>query len=270
MSERAATLRWCGAGIVEISSLESKDLLFVDAWFWNNAGWERFGVDKPAEYASREGFVDYVVGKNPESVLIAVTHDHGDHIGDYFETLKALVDAGINVKSVVQADLAQFHLKDRYAEAGLDIEQVLVNGGRGANIGGVSRHGGITTWTVPAVHSTTGGYPAVGYVAEVGGVRFYCSGDTDLFGDLALVGDQHQPDVAVVCIGNGPFTMGPQGAVRAVGMLGARHAVPIHYAHNPLVRQPDAGPEFEDLLAIADSSVKAHVLKPGGSVQIRL
>ncbi|MEX0952670.1 MAG: MBL fold metallo-hydrolase [Nitriliruptoraceae bacterium] len=266
MADRAATLRWCGGGIVEIASSDGKDLLFIDAWFWNNAGWERFDVAKPAEYASPEGFVDYVTAKDPESVLIALTHDHGDHVKDYFEALRALSDAGVNVRTTAQADLVQFHLMDQYTDAGIDVETVVANSGRGANIGGTTRHGGMTTWTVPAVHSTTAGFPAVGYVVEVGGVRLYCSGDTDLFGDMALIGERYDPDVAVVCIGNGPFTMGPDGAARAVKMLGASHAVPIHYAHNPLVRQPDAGPEFEDLVSQQDSSIRTHVIRPGDSV----
>src|SRR5690349_21828382 len=106
MVERQAVVRWCGAGIVELATPDYRDLVFVDAWFWSNSGWTAFGVEKPAEYSSPAGLVDYVKAKGSESVLIALTHDHVDHIGDYFGALTALNDAGVNVKTVLQADMA--------------------------------------------------------------------------------------------------------------------------------------------------------------------
>lgn len=267
---RHARMRWCGAGIVELSTPDYRDLLYVDATFWNNTGWAAFGAKQPPEYASLEGFVDYVRSKQPQNVLIAVTHDHDDHLKDYFDVLAGLVAAGVNVQSVIQADLGRVGLKERYVEAGLEREKVVVFGGRGCNIGGAASMGGMRTWMVPAVHSTFLGYPAVGYVVEVGGVRVYCSGDTDLFGDMALVGSRYRPDVALVCISNGRVTMGPGDAVEAVRMAGARIAVPIHYAHNAFVRQPDAGPEFARAMAAAAPGVTVHVPAPGDTLEFDL
>ena len=265
----SAIVRWLGAGIVELATPDSRQMVFVDAWFWSNSGWGAFGVEKPAEYASPEGLVEYVRGKGAEAVLVALTHDHIDHIGDYFTALKALADGGVNVKSVLQADMARAGLVERFKEAGLEPAEVVVNGGVGTNIGGFAKHGEITAWCVPAVHSNFLGFPPVGFVIEIGGVRFYCSGDTDVYGDLALVGRRYRPDVALVCIGDNAFTMGPDGAALAVEMLGCSHAVPIHYAHNPhRSRGPDAGPEFAELVKQATPNVRVHVLKPGESVEI--
>jgi L-ascorbate metabolism protein UlaG (beta-lactamase superfamily) len=270
MTQGQAKLRWCGAGIVELATPDYRDMLFIDSCFWSNTGWERFGVAKPPEYSSLDGFVSYVQAKRPENVLIAVTHDHNDHLQDYFEVLTGLVDAGVNVQSVIQADLGRIGLKQRYIDAGLDREEVVVWGGRGCNIGGKASMGGMTTWMVPAIHSTFLGYPSVGYVVEVGGVRLYCSGDTDLFGDMALIGRRYRPHVAVVCISNGRVTMGPDDAVDAVEMVGAQTAIPIHYAHNPFVRQPDAGPEFEKLMASAQPAVRVHVPNPGDALDLHV
>lgn len=270
MTDRAARLRWCGAGIVELSTPGYEDMLYVDATFWSNTGWEAFGVEQPPEYASLDGFVDYVRSKEPRNVLVAVTHDHDDHLADYFEVLAGLVRAGVNVQSVIQADLGRVGLKQRYVDAGIRREDVVVFEGRGCNIGGAAAVGGMRTWMVPAIHSTFLGYPAVGYVVEIGGVRFYCSGDTDLFGDMALVGRRYRPDVALVCISNGRVTMGPQDAAEAVRMAGARTAVPIHYAHNAFVRQPDAGPEFAAAVHAGDPTVDVHVIKPGDTLDFRL
>src|SRR5439155_1195853 len=232
MAQRRAIARWCGAGIVELATPDFRDMVYVDTWFWSNRGWSAFGIEKPPEYTSPEGLAAYVKGKNPQTVLVALTHDHNDHIGDYFETLTALAGAGLNVKTVGQADMVRAGIVQKYRDAGLDPAEIVVNGGGGANIGGTARVGGITGWVVPAVHSTFLGFPAIGFIVEIGGVRFYASGDTDVFLDLQLVGRRYHPDVALVCVGGGANTMGPDGAALAVELLGCSEAIPIHYAHN--------------------------------------
>jgi L-ascorbate metabolism protein UlaG (beta-lactamase superfamily) len=88
---------------------------------------------------------------------------------------------------------------------------------------------------VPAIHSTLLAYPSAGFVLEMGGVRVYASGDTDLYGDMRMLADRYHPDVALVCSGDGPYTMGPRDAAMACAMTGVSQAVPIHYGHNPQV-----------------------------------
>jgi L-ascorbate metabolism protein UlaG (beta-lactamase superfamily) len=265
MTDGRAVVRWLGAGIVELASPDYRDLVFVDAWFWSNGGWTAFGVPKPEEYASPEGLVEYVQKRGSGAVLIALTHDHQDHIGDFFSALRALHAAGVNVKAVLQADMARQGLVSRFKDEGLEPAEVIVNGGVGTNFGGRATHGGITTWMVPAVHSQFAPYPPCGYVIEVGGVRFYASGDTHVFSDLSLVKRLYQPDVALVCVGDNAFTMGPDGAAIAVELLGVSAAVPIHYAHSPRAMGPEAGPEFARL---APAGVQVHVLRPGESVEV--
>ena len=46
------------------------------------------------------------------------------------------------------------------------------------------------------------------------GFKIYHTGDTDVFGDMALIGRCYKPDLALVCIG-GYFTMDPEGAAFA-------------------------------------------------------
>src|SRR5438552_2365275 len=77
------SVRWLGGGIVELATPDHKQMAYGDAWFWNNAGWTRFNVPKPAEYSSAASFAQYVKGKNPDAVFMLLTHDHGDHAGDY-------------------------------------------------------------------------------------------------------------------------------------------------------------------------------------------
>lgn len=261
-------VRWLGGGVVELATPDYKQMAYIDAWIWNNAGWTRFNVPKPPEYASKDGFVQYVKSKSPQAVLVLLTHDHGDHIGDYFEMLQALNGAGVPVKTGGQSDLMRKGLVPEFKNAGLDPAQIVLNGGGSMNFGGTSKHGDMTVNLVPAVHSTLAGYPSAGFILEIGGVRVYASGDTDLFGDMKLIGERYRPQLGFLCVGDGPYTMGPQDAARACQMMGVSQAVPVHYAHNPQVMGIQAGEEFRRAVAAIAPSVKVHVMKPGDSIQV--
>jgi L-ascorbate metabolism protein UlaG (beta-lactamase superfamily) len=262
------SVRWLGGGVVELATPDYKQIAYADAWIWNNAGWTRFNVQKPPEYATKEGFAKYVAGKKPEAVLSLLTHDHGDHIGDYFEMLKVLVDAGVPVMTVGQSDLMRKGLVPDFKKAGLDPAKIVVNGGAGMNFGGTSRHGAMTVRLVPAVHSNLAGFPAAGFMLDIGGARVYISGDTDLYGDMKTLGERYQPNVGIVCVGDGPFTMGPEEAARACQWLGVSHAIPVHYAHNPLVKGVEAGEEFRLAMTQIAPGVQVTLMKPGDTQMI--
>ena len=255
--------RWLGGGVVELATPDYKQIAYADAWIWNNAGWTRFNVQKPPEYATKEGFARYVASKNAEAVFVLLTHDHGDHIGDYFEMLKVLVDAGVRVMTAGQSDLMRKGLVPDFKKAGLDPAKIVVNNGAAMNFGGTGRHGAMTARLVPAVHSTLAGFPAAGFMLDIGGARVYISGDTDLYGDMKSIGERYQPNVAFLTVGNGPFTMGPEEAARACQWLGVQHAVPVHYAHNPLVRGVEAGEQFRAALARIAPNIQVTLMKPG-------
>jgi L-ascorbate metabolism protein UlaG (beta-lactamase superfamily) len=263
LSGGRVSVRWLGGGIVELATADYKQIAYGDTWFWSNAGWSRFGVEKAPEYASREAFARYVASKNPEAVFVLLTHDHGDHMGDYFAALQALTAAGVPVMTTGQSDLMRKGLLADFKSAGLDPAKIVSNGGGGMNFGGASRHGTMTARLVPAVHSTLAAFPAAGFVLDIGGTRVYISGDTDLFGDMKTIGERYQPNVAIVCVGNGPFTMGPEEAARACQWLGVSHAIPVHYAHNPFVRGVEAGEEFRKAVAQIAPAIQVTVMKPG-------
>jgi L-ascorbate metabolism protein UlaG (beta-lactamase superfamily) len=271
LSGGRVSVRWLGGGIVELATPDNKQIAYGDAWFWNNAGWSRFNVPKAPEYASKEAFAQYVRGKNPEAVFVLLTHDHGDHIGDYFDALKALVDAGVPVMTAGQSDLmrAPSGLVPEFKKAGLDNAKIVVNGGSGINFGGTGRHGAMTARLVPAVHSNFHMFPAAGFILEIGGMRAYISGDTDLYGDMKLVGERYQPNLAIVCVGGGPNTMDPAEAAVACKWLGVSHAIPAHYAHNANVLGVQAGEDFRNAMAQVAPSVQVTVMKPGETRMIQ-
>jgi L-ascorbate metabolism protein UlaG (beta-lactamase superfamily) len=127
----------------------------------------------------------------------------------------------------------------------------------------------MTARLVPAVHSTFHAFPAAGFMLDIGGTRVYISGDTDLYGDMKTIGERYQPNLAIVCVGDGPFTMGPEEAARACQWLGVSHAIPVHYAHNPLVRGIEAGEDFRKAMAQIAPSVQVTVMKPGDTTVVQ-
>ena len=65
-----------------------------------------------------------------------------------------------------------------------------------------------------------------GFVIETPGApTIYFAGDTNVFGDMALIGRIYAPDVAILPIGD-HFTMGPREAAVAAELVGARRVVP--------------------------------------------
>jgi L-ascorbate metabolism protein UlaG (beta-lactamase superfamily) len=238
------SMRWLGGGVYELATPDDKTIVLVDAWIWNNTGYKQFNIDRPPELSSAAAYTAHVKARNPDVVIVALTHDHGDHIGDYFELLPALAGAGLDVKTVGPSDLMRVALPPKFKAAGLDNTQIVLNGGAGMNYGGTTTYKGVRLELVQAVHSCASGYAPGGFIIDVGGARIYASGDTDLYGDMALVGMRYHPDLAVMCVGNGAFTMGPDDAAYGCKLMGVVQAIPVHYAHNPLVLGPQAADMF--------------------------
>ena len=80
----------------------------------------------------------------------------------------------------------------------------------------------------PALSSEAAGY----IVCFEDGLTIYFAGDTDVSGDMRLIREHYEPDIAFLPIGD-PFTMGPKGAALAAKMLGVRQVVPMHYGTLP-------------------------------------
>ena len=263
-------MRWFGGGVYELATPDDGAIVLVDAWIWNNTGWTAFGIEKPPELRSASAYAAHLKSRNPHDVLVALTHDHGDHMGDYFELLPALVAAGLPVMTTGQSDLMRVGLVPKFKAANLDMTTLVANKGAGMNFGGETVHGTIHAWLVPAVHSTALGYPPAGYIIDIGSTRVYASGDTDYFGDMRDLGKRYQPQIAVVCTGNGAFTMGPNDAAMTCKAFGVAHAVPVHYAHNPLVLGIHAGDQFAAAVAKTSPQTAVTVMHPGQSITIEL
>ncbi len=102
-----------------------------------------------------------------------------------------------------------------------------------------------------------GGMPA-GYIVQCGGLTLLHAGDTGLFGDMKLIGERYDIDVAFIPMGDN-YTMGPEDAIQAAEWYGAKLVVPVHYNTFPVIQQ-DAEAFVRSLEA---KQIKGRVLKPG-------
>jgi L-ascorbate metabolism protein UlaG (beta-lactamase superfamily) len=85
----------------------------------------------------------------------------------------------------------------------------------------------------------------------------YHAGDTDVFGDMALIAEIYRPDVCVLPIGD-HFTMGPRQAAHAVRLLGATQVICGHFGtFPPLIGTPAA------LRELAGPGVEIPDMTPG-------
>jgi len=101
------------------------------------------------------------------------------------------------------------------------------------------------------------GGEAAGYVLTTpNGRKAYFAGDTALFGDMALIGDFFNPELAFLPIGD-HFTMGPQQAAQAARMLKVKTVIPMHYGTFPVLTGTPEALEAE----ISKDGIKVITLK---------
>ncbi|KMO11277.1 metal-dependent hydrolase [Methylobacterium platani] len=188
---------------------------------------------------------------------ILVTHGHGDHVGDTVE-----IAAETGAKVVTNYDLCMW-----LASKGVTQFEPM-------NTGGTVDVGGFRVSLVRADHSAgmseAGvtvplGLPNGVIVRAEGEPTVYHMGDTDIFGDMALIQEIYRPDVLMVPIGD-RFTMGAETAALAVKRFFRPKAViPCHYGSFPIV-----DPSADRFVAALDGSgVQVIVPHKGTAVTVQ-
>jgi L-ascorbate metabolism protein UlaG (beta-lactamase superfamily) len=237
---RDTSFTWLGHAAVEVRTPGGKVILF-DPWLGNPQS------PRTAESLTR---VD----------LLLVTHGHGDHLGD-----------AISIAARLRPAWPCIH------EMSLWLARRLPGGAdqlTGMNKGGTVDIDGLRVSMTGADHSAGDwnsseettlylGEPA-GFVVELeNGFRIYHAGDTQAFGDMALIRELFRPDLAMLPIG-GHYTMDPAGAAIAAGLLGVSWILPIHWGTFPIL----AGTPVQLREAIAARGGSAQVVdwRPGDTV----
>jgi len=113
-----------------------------------------------------------------------------------------------------------------------------------------------------------GGNP-VGFIVGLPtgqGGPVYVSGDTNVFGDMALIRELYAPEIGLMPI-DGYYNMGPREAAHAVQLLGLSRVVPIHYGTFPILTgTPDA---LRGHLKSNESMAQTISIDPGQSVPLK-
>ena len=186
--------------------------------------------------------------------VIIVSHGHSDHLSDAAAVSRA---TGAPVVCMFEVGL---YLTDKGLQSVRDM-----------GIGGTQTVAGVTITMTTALHS--GSIVDNGHIVYLGGAAgfilrapdmptIYFAGDTGLFGDMKVIAEVYQPQIAFLPIGD-LYTMGPDTAAIAARWLGVRQVVPMHWGTFPvLTGTPQALREH-----LKGSNVEVLELKPGEKAQ---
>jgi L-ascorbate metabolism protein UlaG (beta-lactamase superfamily) len=205
-------LTWLGHSAFRIETAQAK--ILIDPFFTGNPGFAGQDAKDAANGITH----------------ILLTHGHGDHVGD---TIQLARETGATV--LANADLAAWLGSKGVAKLEM------------GNTGGTIGFDGFSATFTNALHSSAqltedgvshslGSANGLMLHFEDGPTVFHM-GDTDVFSDMALINELHEPDIGLVPIGD-RFTMG--GAVAALAcqrFFKFRHAIPCHYGSFPIIDQ---------------------------------
>lgn len=193
-----------------------------------------------------------LASEKPENLspdFILVSHGHGDHLGD-----TVAIARRTNPTVICNGEIATW-LKTR----GVKTHAQQIMGGFQHPFGYVKLTFAIHGSVLPDL--TFGGNPCGFLITTTDQKRIYLAGDTGLFGDMKLIGEEGL-DLAMLPIG-GNYTMDPDDALRAVKMLTPKLVVPIHYDTFEIIRQD---PNKWVNRVLAETQAQVRVMKPGESI----
>ena len=210
-------ITWYGHSAFKITTPTGKVLL-IDPWLSN-----------PANPRGKE-----LLASIDKVDQILLTHAHGDHIGNTVEIAKKTAARLVASNDLMKALVKYGDFPAKQADSS----------GTG-NFGGTLTllNGEVKVTFVHALHSSAleyddkismpkslayAGNPGGFIIAIAGGPTVYHTGDTDLFGDMKLIGDISRVDVMLACIGD-KFTMGPDRAAAAVELVNPKMVIPMHF-----------------------------------------
>jgi L-ascorbate metabolism protein UlaG (beta-lactamase superfamily) len=227
-------ITWLGHSSFRVRTPGGKELLF-DPWYTGNPSFPESARPTKAD-------------------LILVSHGHSDHITDAAAMAKA---TGATVVGIWEI----------YTYLGSKGVQNL----EPMNKGGTITVQGLRITMTDARHSSSSFDDhgvvclgaAAGFVVKLeNGQTIYYAGDTSLFGDMKIIAELYQPDIAFLPIGD-RFTMGPDTAAIAAKWLGVKQVVPMHHGTFPLLTgTPDQLEQY-----LTGSGIEVLKLKPGETAQ---
>ena len=183
-----------------------------------------------------------------EADFILVSHGHWDHVGD---TVAIAKRTGALV-------ISNNEIAGWFENQGVKAHPLHIGGGYKFPFGYLKLTNALHGSALP--DGSYGGNPAGFLLTNNKDQKAYIAGDTGLFGDMRLIGEEGI-DLAVIPIGDN-FTMGPEDALRAVKMVQPKVVIPIHYNTWELIAQD---PNSWAKRVVSETGAEVAVLKPGES-----
>jgi L-ascorbate metabolism protein UlaG (beta-lactamase superfamily) len=241
-------LHWYGQSAYKLTTPSGKVLL-IDPW-----------IENPANPNSKTDLANLT-----QADLILVTHGHFDHVGNAIELGKKTKAKLVSTYDLGTAMVQRLgYPKD---QVGFDTQ---------GNFGGELNllNGEVKVAFIPAVHSSSvasdgspseyAGNPGGFLISVKNGPTIYHTGDTDLFGDMALIPQFRKVSLMLTCIGD-QFTMGPQRAAEAVKLVNPTTVIPMHYGLFSLPGTPEV---FAQSLQKVGAKSKLTVMKVGETLKL--
>lgn len=186
-----------------------------------------------------------------DAEFILVTHGHGDHVGDTVSIARRT-----GATAISNAEIAGWLEKK-----GVKAHGQHIGGGKHWLFGYLKLTQAVHGSSLP--DGSNGGNPAGLLLTTPAGEKIYIAGDTGLFGDMRLIGEEGV-DLAVLPIGDN-YTMGPADALRAVKLIQPKHVIPVHFNTFELLTQD---PYAWARQVESETTARVHVLKPGESYSL--
>lgn len=224
-------ITWFGHSTLGLETSGYK--ILVDPFFSGNPATKTTADEVPADY-------------------LLITHGHSDHVGDSIAIAKRT-----NAMVISNAEIIKWFgkqgIKNTHAQH--------LGGGFHYPFGYLKLTFALHGSGLP--DGSYGGNPAGILITTIDKQKIYFAGDTGLFGDMRLIGEEGI-DLAILPIGDN-YTMGPDDALRAIKLLEPRHVIPIHYNTWSLIAQDvkSWGSKVQ-----SETNCSVHIIEPGQSFEL--